>query len=255
MVDPLVRYARSLERTDVARAAVIYRMAARVDPEGPRAPVIRGAILFLEAERALARGVADPELYRAAVSADPTHQRARAQFEAVAQVEALAARRRRRALGALGLLTVGAAGIVALYNESKKRSRTRSKKKLGPPPVSETTAPVSETSVPPSETTAAGSPTSVQTPSSDVSPSETSVSPSERSISPSETSAAASETSAPASEVVAEESLADRTDPESDTLEEPAPAAKSAAPAREPGLVDVLVTMTGGVAKKRAKRR
>ena len=50
-----------------------------------RRAVSRGAqsaILFLEAERALARGVADPELYRAALRADPANGRAQAQLEA-----------------------------------------------------------------------------------------------------------------------------------------------------------------------------
>lgn len=138
MVEPLFRYARSLERSDVARAAVLYRMALRVDPEGPKAAQIRGAILFLEAERALARGVADPELYRAAVLADPNHARARAQFDAVAQVEVLRSRRRRRAVGAFGLLAVALASAGVLYNESKKRSpkkKSKPAKKPAPKPA------------------------------------------------------------------------------------------------------------------------
>ncbi|MDP3278778.1 MAG: hypothetical protein Q8Q09_26540 [Deltaproteobacteria bacterium] len=125
MVEHLERFARSLERTDVARAAVLYRTALRIDPEGARANALRGAILYLDAERALSHGVADPELYRAALTADPTHARARAQFDAVAQVEVLRSRYRRRAIGAGGLVVVALAFAGLIASEARRRARKR----------------------------------------------------------------------------------------------------------------------------------
>jgi hypothetical protein len=125
MVAPLVRYAQSLEASDSAKATVIYRTALRLAPDGPQAPQIRAAILFLEAERALARGVADPELYRAAIVQDANHLRARAQYEAVAQDELIKRRHRRRAIGAVGLLVVALAAIALIATEPKRSKRKK----------------------------------------------------------------------------------------------------------------------------------
>ena len=111
MVAPLLAYAGVLERQSAARAEEIYRTALRVDPNGASSHRIQSAILYLDAERALALGVADPELYRAAVRVDPENHRAEAQLEAVAQVEVLRARRRRRVVIALGLLVLAAAAL------------------------------------------------------------------------------------------------------------------------------------------------
>jgi hypothetical protein len=324
MVEPLVRYARTLERSDVGRAAVLYRMALRVDPEGPKASQIRGAILFLEAERALARGVADPELYRAAVLADPTHQRARAQFDAVAQVEVLKSRRRRRAIGAAGLLVVAAASAGVLYNESKRRSPKKKPKAKAvakaPPPASDVskggdeapvvakdaTESVSATSTPPVEVTDSGAASSV-VPAESTAPSaeslvETESASAAKAVSgrddgitetpAKEPSAAAvvvapepapavAATAPPSAEGGVEASneresattsgeretaeasappSAERTQPDSgDEGEEPpeepaAPRRRSATRSREPGIIDLLVSVAGGT-KKSKKRR
>lgn len=125
MVGPLMAYARSLEATDAHQAQRIYRMALRVDPEGPSARAIQSAILFLDAERALARGVADPELYRAALQMDPNNHRARIQLESVAQVELLRARRRKRILAALGLLAVALSGVGLLATRARQTRTAR----------------------------------------------------------------------------------------------------------------------------------
>jgi len=53
--------------------------------------------------------VADPELYRAALRADPHNARAQAQLDAVAQVDAMKARSRKRTLLAVGLLAMALA--------------------------------------------------------------------------------------------------------------------------------------------------
>ncbi len=125
MIEPLLRYAQSLESSDSAKAAVLYRTALRLAPDGARSSAIRAAILFLEAERSLARGVADPELYRAAIELDGSHLRARAQYEAVAQDELMKRRRRRRAIGAGGLMIVSLAAISLIAVGGKKSKRKK----------------------------------------------------------------------------------------------------------------------------------
>lgn len=129
MVEPLMRFAQSLEQTDAARAESVWRLALWVAPEGPHAVTIRGAILYIEAERALARGVAEPELYRAVLRVDPNNTRARAQLARVAQDEVIKARAQRRALAALGLFVLAMATLWAMLY--KPRSGPPSK---GPGP-------------------------------------------------------------------------------------------------------------------------
>jgi hypothetical protein len=121
MVEPLIRYARELESEDAGRAETVWRLALWVDPEGAHAREIRAEVLFLEAEQAMARGVADPELYDAALRVDPSHARARAQRSVVAQDEVLRARRHRRALGALGLLGVALGTLWMLVRRPPRR--------------------------------------------------------------------------------------------------------------------------------------
>ncbi len=111
MVAPMVRHARTLESSDAGRAESVYRLALRVDPTGPQSRAIESMLQFLGAERALAQGVADPELYRVALRSDPNNARARAQLESVGQEEFLRSRRRGRTIAAFGLLTLSLAGL------------------------------------------------------------------------------------------------------------------------------------------------
>jgi hypothetical protein len=242
MVEPLLRYARALEQTDVARAAVLYRMALRVDPEGPRASHIRGAILYLEAERALARGVADPELYRAAVLADPSHAQARAQFEAVAQVEVLRKRRRRRAVGAVGLLAVAAAAAGVLYHESKRRAR----RALGRSPRSsassvdtqESEAPALERDAPSSaERTEASGDAAIASGAS-------------AAVGASDGEDAKALDASSSGERALQGAPSERTSPD----EAPSDARTSATSSREPGVLDVLVSVAVGAGRDKKRR-
>ncbi|MBI5517542.1 MAG: hypothetical protein HY909_27475 [Deltaproteobacteria bacterium] len=122
MVPALEATARALEGTDAVRAQAVYRLALWVDPEGPRAGAMRSAVLFLDAERALARGVAEPELYRAALRADGSNARAQGQLDRVEQVAVLRARRVRRLFGALALLglALGALWVVLRRPEGRR---------------------------------------------------------------------------------------------------------------------------------------
>lgn len=128
MVAPLVRYAQSLEHHDAGRAEAVYRMALWIEPTGPRSRTLRGAILFIEAERSLQNGVADPELYRRVLRTDPENTRAKTQVEAIAQDSVLRARRRLRLYRALGLLAVALTALWALvwgpFRPRKPKSTT-----------------------------------------------------------------------------------------------------------------------------------
>lgn len=122
MIEHLITHARVLEQRDAAQAQAIWRLALWVNPEGPRAREIRGAILFLDAERALGRGVGDPELYRAVLRVDPTHARARAQIESVSHEELIRGRERRKRLGALGILALA---LTLLYAMTRRVARKK----------------------------------------------------------------------------------------------------------------------------------
>lgn len=128
MVPILVENARALERSDAARAETLWRLALWVEPEGESARRIRGEILFLEAERALAGGVADPELYRAVLRVDPDNERAKAQLENVEQTGVLGARRRIRLAGAGGLAALAGATLWLLVRTLTKRRKATKKK-------------------------------------------------------------------------------------------------------------------------------
>nr|MBP6833366.1 hypothetical protein [Deltaproteobacteria bacterium] len=105
-----------------SRAQAVWRLALWVEPEGAHAREIRAAVLFLDAEQSMARGVADTELYDAVLRVDPSHSRARAQRSVVAQDEVLRARRHRRTLGAVGLLGVALGTLWLLVRRPPRRA-------------------------------------------------------------------------------------------------------------------------------------
>lgn len=108
MVSAYVAHAEALEATDPARAIAVYRAAARLWPDGPRAAQIDAAIAYLEGKDLLAHGVTDTEPFERALSLDPSHDRARAEL---ARIEATTEQRE----GTLRLYaSVAAAVLVAL---------------------------------------------------------------------------------------------------------------------------------------------
>ena len=134
MVDALIAHARALESRDAARAVEVWRLALWVHPDGPHAREIRGAILFIEAERALQRGVGDPELYRAVLRVDPTNARARAQLESVSQEEVAKARTRRKRLGVAALFAVAMGVLYGMLKKPARRARPLPPPPPAPPP-------------------------------------------------------------------------------------------------------------------------
>jgi hypothetical protein len=149
MVTPLVEAARRLQGSDAAKAETLWRLALWVDPAGAKAREIRAAILFLEAERSMARGVADPELYRAVLRVDPNHEGAKEQVENVEQSGVLGARRRRRVAGAAGILAFAGVMLWALVKGplkpppqvKRKKRRKKATATASVPPLATDTKP------------------------------------------------------------------------------------------------------------------
>ncbi len=132
MVAPLVAHAEALQARDGRLAEPVWRLALWVDPEGANARRARAAILFLDAERALARGVAEPELYRAVLRVDPSHALARTQLDRVAQDAVLRARARRRMLAAGAILALALGGLWALLQMRSSPPRSGRRDPMGP---------------------------------------------------------------------------------------------------------------------------
>ncbi len=157
MVPILIDNARRLESSDASKAEVLWRLALWVEPEGAEARKIRGEILFLEAERAMAGGVADPELYRAVLRVDPSNERARSQLENVEQSGVLDARRRIRVAGAAGLTTLAGVTLwllVRTLSKRKKPSKSGKKgKKKRPKGATSTATKAPTATVPPTSST------------------------------------------------------------------------------------------------------
>jgi hypothetical protein len=96
-----------------------------VSPDGASARQARAALLYLEAERALARGVASPSSTAPLLRVDPGHTRAREQLDRVAQDAVLRARQRRRTVGALGILALALGTLWALLRARGAGPRRR----------------------------------------------------------------------------------------------------------------------------------
>jgi tetratricopeptide (TPR) repeat protein len=115
-----VAYAKSQEdgKPDVARAT--FKKALRIDPEGPHAAQIRGELFYLEGRDLEAHGIADPELFRRALTADPANERARAELDRLdAGSEGRRAKLQRWAIG--GVLGAIAVGVLVLFGGRRRK--------------------------------------------------------------------------------------------------------------------------------------
>jgi hypothetical protein len=90
-------------------AAVLLRLARRLDPEGPHSRRIQAHLAYLEGKQTLEMGVAEPELFEAALRLDAEHPLAR---EALEDLTSAAEGRKARRIPLL--IGIGL-GILALF--------------------------------------------------------------------------------------------------------------------------------------------
>jgi tetratricopeptide (TPR) repeat protein len=131
MVFGYVTYAESIEDKDPAAALALLRKAARLDPDGPRAPQIQSEISYLEGKDLLAHGIADTESFRRALALDPGNARARAELDRL-ETDAEERQNRLRRWAAGGAVMAAAVAFVILFGGKKKKDETRSNKSGGP---------------------------------------------------------------------------------------------------------------------------
>lgn len=125
MVPTYVKYAEQLEETDPAKALAVFRKAARLWPDGPRANSINAEIAYLEGRELQARGIADIEPFKRALALDPTHTRAKAEIDRLeTNVEERESRIRALAAAA-AVVFVAIAGIVLFGGGGRFRTRKK----------------------------------------------------------------------------------------------------------------------------------
>lgn len=121
MVTAFVLAAQSKEDTEPHAAAAYYRIAERLAPDGPRAGQAHSALLYLEGEDLLARGITDERLFQLAAIDDPGNVKAHA---ALARIESQRAERERKVRHYAEGGLVAAALFAGLALIPRKRSRT-----------------------------------------------------------------------------------------------------------------------------------
>ncbi len=120
MVPAYLAKAEALEDKEPAVALGIYRKAARLDPEGPKAAHVGSAIATLEGKELLTRGIADIEPFERALKLDPDNKKARAELDRLEfDAETRQSRTRRIAAG-LAILLMAVYGIFYLTGQKKK---------------------------------------------------------------------------------------------------------------------------------------
>jgi hypothetical protein len=105
MVAGYMDFARSIEKTDSARAMAVLRKVIRLEPAGPRAKEAESELSYLEATDLAKRGLVDESAYRRAVDLDPNNGPAK---EALARIQS------QTSAGPIGLVTYVVAAILAL---------------------------------------------------------------------------------------------------------------------------------------------
>ncbi len=121
MVAAYVAYADKIDESDPPKALALYRKAARLWPEGPRAPHIEAEIAYLEGKELLGRGIADVEPFKRALTLEPGHEKARAELT---RLESNVEERQEkvRALAAAGAVVfVALAGILLFGGRGRPR--------------------------------------------------------------------------------------------------------------------------------------
>lgn len=122
MVPAYVAHAQKIEDEDPVKALAIFRKAARLAPNGPRTTQIEAEIAYLEGKELLARGIADSEPFKRALSLDPSHTKARAELERL-ETDVEQRQERVRYLAAAGAVVVVALLGIVLFGGGRRRPR------------------------------------------------------------------------------------------------------------------------------------
>ncbi len=119
MVPAYVAYAQDVEDADPPKALALFRKALRLDPEGARVGQIQSQIAYLEGMDLLARGIADADVFRRALTLDGGNAKARAELDRLeAAAEVRQERTRRWAAG--GAVLAIAIALIVLFGGARK---------------------------------------------------------------------------------------------------------------------------------------
>jgi cytochrome c-type biogenesis protein CcmH/NrfG len=122
MVAAYVAYAQSIEENDRPRATALLRKALRLDETGPRAQPIQSALMYLEGEDLLARGIADADLFRRAVALDPGNTRAAAELARLEATTEAKQSHLTRWIAAAAVFVLAVAGILLFGGRRRPRA-------------------------------------------------------------------------------------------------------------------------------------
>jgi len=125
MVPAYVGLAQSLQESDPPRSLSLFRKAARLWPESPRANQIEAEIAYLEGKELLGRGIADVEPFKRALTLDPTHEKARAEINRL-ETNVEERQDRIRAMAAAGVVVLVAVVGILLFGGRRRRPSRRS---------------------------------------------------------------------------------------------------------------------------------
>ena len=125
MVGGYVAYAQKIQESDPPKSLALFRKAARLAPEGPRADQINAELAYLEGKELLARGIADTEPFKRALKLDPAHAKARSELDRLeANVEDRENKLRAYAGGG-AVIVLGLVAII-LFGGRRRSRRTAS---------------------------------------------------------------------------------------------------------------------------------
>lgn len=122
MVGAYVAMAEKIGESDTPKSLGLYRKAVRLWPESPRVTHIEAEIAYLEGKELLARGIADVEPFKRALTLEPTHDKARAELNRL-ETNVEERQEKVRALAAAGAVVVVALAGILLFGGRGRRPR------------------------------------------------------------------------------------------------------------------------------------
>lgn len=126
MLSAYIAYAEKLEDRDPMKALAVFRRAARLWPESSRATHIEAEIAYLEGKELLARGIADVEPFKRALTLDPGNTNARAELTRLqTKVEEREERLRLIAAGVTAVLVALIGLILVVGGRPRQRASRR----------------------------------------------------------------------------------------------------------------------------------